>query len=123
MMFGGANASAMRRSQNHRARKPPLSSVAESGRVIHQLINAGIKESHELDLANRFEPLRRHAHAESPDQSFRQRRVENTLGPETLLQASGCAEHAAIDTDIFAEDDNIRIIRQRPSERQIDRVD
>jgi pyruvate dehydrogenase E1 component alpha subunit len=30
---------------------------------------------------------------------------------------------AAIDTDIFTEDHNIRIIHQRPTERQIDRVD
>jgi hypothetical protein len=92
MMFGGANARAMWRAQNHRATKPSLRAVAEPGRVVHQLIYAGIQESHELDLANRFEPLRRHAHAESPDQNFRQRRVENALGAEALLQASGCAE-------------------------------
>ena len=90
--------------------------------MVHQLIDAGIQESHELDFADRPEPLRRHAHAESPDQSFRQRRVENALGTKALLQAGGCAEHAAIDTDIFAEDHNIRIIHKRPSERQIDRV-
>jgi hypothetical protein len=87
------------------------------------LIDAGIQESHKLDFANRFEALRRHADAESPDQSFRQRRVENALGAKALLQASGCAEDAAIDTDIFAEDYNIRIIRQRSSESQIDCID
>jgi hypothetical protein len=91
--------------------------------VVHQLIDAGIQESHELDLANRFEALRRHAHAESPDQNFRQRRVENALGTEALLQASGGAEDAAIDADILSEDHDIRIIRKRPGERQIDRID
>ena len=59
-----ANARAMRRAQNHRATEPTLRSVAEPGRVVHQLIDAGIKESQELDFANRIESLRRHADAE-----------------------------------------------------------
>jgi hypothetical protein len=91
--------------------------------VVHQLIDAGIKESQELDLTDRFETLRRHAHAESTDESFRQRRVENALGAEALLQASGSAENAAVDADILSEDHDIGIIRERPGERQIDRVD
>src|SRR5262249_59021323 len=101
-MLGGANTGAMRRSQTHWARKPPLRSVAEPGGVVHQLIDAGIKESHELDLANRFEPLRRHAHAEPADQRFRQRRVKDALGTEALLQPGGGAEDAAIDADILS---------------------
>jgi hypothetical protein len=91
--------------------------------VVHQLIDAGIKESQELDLTDRLETLRRHAHAESTDESFRQRRVENALGAEALLQASGSAENAAVDADILSEDHDIGIIRERPGERQIDRVD
>src|SRR6516165_9487641 len=100
VMFGSANTGAMRRSQNHWARKPPLRSVAEPGGVVHQLIDAWIKESHELDLADRFEPLSRHAHAESADQRFRQWRVENAFRTKALLQPGGGAENAAINADI-----------------------
>ena len=45
MMFGGTNACAMRRAQNHRAAEPPLGSIAEPGRVVYQLIDAGIQIS------------------------------------------------------------------------------
>ena len=50
-------------------------------------------------------------------------RSKDALGTEALLQASGCTEDPAIDADIFAKDYNIRIIRQRSGESQIDRVD
>src|SRR5215510_11409941 len=118
-MFGGANTGAMRRSQNHWARKPPLRSVAESGGVVHQLVDAGIKESHELDLTNRFEPLSRHAHAESADERFRQRRVENAFGTEALLQPGGGAEDAAIYANILSKHHDIGIICEGPGKRQI----
>ena len=103
--------------------RPPLSAVAEPGRVVSQLIDARIKESHELDLADRFEALRRHAHTKSGDQRFRQWRVENTLGAEALLQTGGGTEYAAIDADIFSKDHDIRIIRQSAGQSQIDCID
>ena len=71
VMLGGTNAGAMRRAQNHRTAEPPLRSVAEPGCVVHQLIDAGIEESHELDLADGLKPLRRHTDAKPADQSFR----------------------------------------------------
>ena len=123
VMLGGTNAGAMRRAQNHRAAQPPLRSVAEPGRVVHQLIDAGIEESHKLDLADGLKPLRRHADAQPADQRFRQRSVENALDTEALLQAGGRTEYAAIDADIFSENHDIGIIRQSAGERQIDCID
>ena len=56
--------------RHHRAAEPPLRAVAESRGVIHQLIDAGIEEPHELDLADRSEALSRHADAQAADQQF-----------------------------------------------------
>ena len=70
MMFGRPNAGAMGRAQNHRAAQPSLRPVAQPGGVIHQLIDAGIQESHELDFADRAQALRRHPDAEAADQQI-----------------------------------------------------
>src|SRR6266851_1638700 len=71
VMFGSANAAAMRGTQNHRTAEPPLCAVAQPRGMVHQLIDAGINKSHELDLADRFQALCRHADAESADKEFR----------------------------------------------------
>src|SRR5262250_797014 len=71
--------------------------------MIHELIDAGIKEPHELDFAHGPEPLRRHADAEPADQEFGERRVDHPLGAEALLQSYGGAEDAAVDPDVLAQ--------------------
>src|ERR1700682_2037985 len=78
--------------------------------MVHQLIDAGINKSHELDLADRLQPLCRHADAESADKEFGKRRIEHAFRSETLLQADGGAEDAAVDSDILAEHDDIGVI-------------
>ena len=85
MVFRGANAGAMRGAQHHRTAEPALRSIPQPRRMVHELIDARIEEPHELDLADRFQPLRRHADAESADQRFRQRRVKNALAAKALL--------------------------------------
>ena len=88
--------------------------------MVHQLIDAWINKSHELDLADRPQPLCRHADAESADKKFGKRRIEHAFRSETLLQSDGCAEDAAVDPDILAEHDDIGVILHRAGERQID---
>src|SRR5438874_3833918 len=106
MMLGRANAGAMRRAQNHWAGEPSLGAVADSGGMIHQLVDAGIQKSHELDLTDGLQPLRRHPDAESADQEFGKRRIKDALRAETRLQTDGRAEDAAIDADILAKHDD-----------------
>src|ERR1700686_722929 len=65
--------------------------------MVHQLIDAGINESHELDLADRLQPLRGHADAESADEEFGKRRIEHAFRSETLLQSDRRAEDTAVD--------------------------
>jgi hypothetical protein len=91
--------------------------------VVHQLIDAGIKKAHELDLAHGLEALRRHADAEPADQELGERRVDHPFGAEALLQTDGGAEDAAVDADVFAENDDIGILLHRAGERQIDGFD
>ena len=54
---------------------------------------------------------------------FGKRRIQHALRPETLLQADGCAEDAAVDADILAEHDDPGVILHRAGERQVDGFD
>src|SRR3977135_2689601 len=107
VICGSANAAPVRCTQNHRTTEPPLCAVAQPRGMVHQLIDAGINKSHELDLADRLQPLRGHADAESADKEFGKRRIEYALRSETLLQSDGGAEDAAVDSNILAEHDHI----------------
>ena len=123
MMFGRPDAGAMGRAQHHRAAQPPLRAVAQPRGVIHQLIDAGIHEPHELYFADRAHALRRHPDAEAADQQFRERRVDHAIRPEPLLQAERRAKYAAVDADILAEHDDVGILLKSAGERQIDGFD
>ena len=91
--------------------------------MIHQLIDARVDKAHELNFADGLEPLRGHADAQSADQEFGERRVDHALGTEALLQAGSGAEHAAIDADILAEHDDVRVVVHGAREREIDGFD
>src|SRR6266487_2249475 len=82
MMLGRTNAPAVRGAQHHGAAQPPLGSVAQPRGVVHELIDAGIKKAHELDLAHGPQPLRRHADAKPADQQLGERGVDHPLGAE-----------------------------------------
>ncbi len=57
MMLGRAYAGATGSAQHHRAAEPSLRAIAQSRGVIHELIDAGVAEAHELDLAHRLQAL------------------------------------------------------------------
>ena len=91
--------------------------------MIHQLIDAGIDEPHELNLADGLEALRRHAHAQPADQQLRERGVDYALGAESLLKPGGGAEDAAVDADVLAEHDDVGIVLHGAGKRQINGFD
>src|SRR5258707_14166699 len=91
--------------------------------MVHQLIDAGIDKSYELDLADWLQSLCRHADAESADKEFGKRRIEHAFRSKTLLQSDGGAEDAAVDSDILAEHDNIGVILHRAGECHVDGFD
>jgi hypothetical protein len=91
--------------------------------MVHQLIDAWIEEAHELNFANRLESLRRHADAQSADQQLGERRIDHALGTEPLLQAHGGAEDAAIDADVLAEQNDVRLLFHGAGQRQVDGFD
>ena len=91
--------------------------------MVHELIDAGIDETHELDFAHGLEPLRRHADAKAADQELGERRVDHPLGAEPLLQSHGGAENAAVDADVLAQHHHVGILLHGAGQRQIDRFD
>ena len=52
-----------------------------------------------------------------------ERRVDHALRPEALLQPDGGAEHAAVDADVLAEHDDVRVLLHGARERQVDGFD
>ena len=73
--------------------------------------------------ATGFSPCVGHADRHAGDQAFGQRRVLHALGAEALLQAGGGAEHAAVDADVLADHDDVRIVLHLPAMRHRDGFD
>ena len=61
--------------------------------------------------ATGFMPCDGQADGEAGDGGFVQRRVEDALGAEALLQAGGGAEHAAVDADVLAQHHDGVVVR------------
>jgi hypothetical protein len=91
--------------------------------MVHKLIDAGIHESHELDLADGPQTLGSHADAKTTDQDFGQRRIKHAFGPEPVLQTERCPEHAAIGPNVLAEEYDIVVLRHGSGQSQVDGLD
>src|SRR3974377_1006477 len=99
-MLGSANAGPVWGAKTQRRGAPSRGAGAQARGVVHQLVEAGIEEPHELDLADRPKALGGHADAQTADQQFGKRRVDDAPGAEALLQALRRAKHAAVDADV-----------------------
>ena len=54
------------------------------------------------------------------DSRFGERRVEDAIRAEAVEQPVGRAEHAAVGTDILADDEHRGVVGHRSGERQVD---
>ena len=91
--------------------------------MVHQLVDRRVDEAGELDLGDRPEALRGEPDRQPGDGVFGEWRIEHALRPKALQEAVGGAEHAALGSDIFAEDEDSAILRHGAGERQIDGLD
>ena len=111
------------RSHRHRrdefARRP----IAQPRRFGDQLIQPRIDVIGELDFRHRAQSVSSHADSGPDDPAFVDRRIEHAGLAMLLLQAMGCAEHAAEITDVLAKHDHIGIAGQHDVERIVDRLD
>jgi hypothetical protein len=93
--------------------------MAQTRSVIDDVIDSGVDEARKLDLGDRLQSHCRHTDCRAGDSSFGDRRIDHSLRTEALLQANRSAKDATVDTDIFAEQYNARIVRHFVGERSI----
>src|SRR5712691_11411992 len=77
--------------------------------MVEDLIVRGGNEPVELKFRDRYQTTRGESHINSGDAILRQRRVEDAVGAEFVLQAAGHLEDPAILPNVLAEDDYLSV--------------
>ena len=98
------NAAARWRTNHHRHRGVPP--VAAFGREVHNLVEAAGNKIGELHLGHRPQPHEARANSRAHDGGFRNRRVHHAPLTEALDEARGHLEGAAVDANIFANQED-----------------
>src|SRR5207249_11372260 len=103
MMLRRVNAAATGAAQNHRTAQTAPRAVAQTGSLIHQLVDGRVDKSGELDFSDRPKVLCGEPDGNPRDGRFGEWGVSHPAGPEALEQIDGCLEHSAVGGHIFAK--------------------
>src|SRR5439155_8327311 len=120
VMLDGADVAAKGNADGDRQRN--ARAVPVLGYVADDLLESRIDETVELDLRNRPEAAQGQADRDTDDRRFCQRRVEDALLAELLLQAVRDPKDAAQRTYVLAKDENVLVARQGIAQREVDRL-
>ena len=112
-----------RRADHQRAAVGAVRAVADLGRLVDDLVVGRVDVVGELDLGDRAEAVHRRADGHPGDAQLGQRRVDDPVGAELLLEAVGGAEDAAVHADVLAEHDHARVALHLFVERLVDGLD
>src|SRR5713101_4554207 len=85
--------------------EPAACPVSHSCDVVEDLVVRGGNEAVKLKFRDRYQTPRGESHIDSGDARLRQRRVEDAVGAEFILQAAGHLEDPAILPHVLAKDD------------------
>src|SRR5438067_2720761 len=105
-MLDGTDPSAVRDPDHDRERQLPHRARSVLGEVRCDLLERRIRETVELHLADRLEPVDRQADPRSDDARLRERCVDDALLAKLLLELVGDTEHAAGLADVLTQDDD-----------------
>ena len=97
--------------------------IAELGQLVDDLIEGRKDEVGELDLRHRAQAVERHADRGADDAGLGQRRVDDALGSELVVQAGGGTEHPAELADVLAEHHHLGLARHLHTKRVVDGLD
>ena len=122
VMFRRMDAAAIGRAEHHRTGQPSTRAGAHPRGMVHQLVDHRIDEAHELDFGDRTEPHGRQPDRQAADQRLRQRRIAHARLAETGDQAFRRPEHAAVYTDILAQQDDGLVFRHGAGQRPVQRL-
>ena len=118
-----ADAAAIGHAHDHLAVKAALRALAIARRVVLDLVEALEGEAGELDLADRLEPVDRHAHRGADDARLREGTVDDAGASEDAMEVLGDAEDAAVDPDVLADDEHVGVALHLLVQRQVERLD
>jgi hypothetical protein len=104
-----ADATAERDPDRDRHPHPPLRAVVHLRQLADDLVEPGVDEAVELDLADRAEAPHRQADRGADDAGLRQRGVDDATLPEVLLQTVGDPEDPAEAADVLPHHDHLRV--------------
>jgi hypothetical protein len=122
MLLDGANATAIRGAHHERAGVPSAGTASVAGGVTPQLMKSLVDEAQKLDLTHRLETVQGHADRRSDDTGLCQRGVDDAIGAELLVEALSDPEYPAVDPDIFAQNNYIRVAGHLLSKGEIERL-
>ncbi len=110
MVFDRADASAAGDPDRHGQADTAPRPVVHLGQLGDDLIEGGVDETVELDLAYRPEPAHRQPDRRPDDRGFRERGVDHPFLAEVGQQPVGDAEDPAEPADVLAHHDDSRIV-------------
>jgi hypothetical protein len=96
--------------------------AAQLGSVIHDLVHCQEGEVDRHQLGHRLQSGHRCSVGGADDHPFGDRRIEDALGPEMVVEALGDGVGAAPDADFFAEDDDALVAFHLLPQRLRDRL-
>ena len=77
--------------------------IVRLGEHVGDLVEGTADEVHELEFSNRAHACKRSSERRANDGHFRDRRIDDALGPKVIDEAFGNFERAAVDTDVLAD--------------------
>ena len=121
--LAAVDAAAAGHADRHRGGEVAGRAVAQARRLGHDLVGRRIEVVGELDLDDRAQAVRAHAHRGTDDAAFGDRRIEHARLAVLLLQAFGAAEHAAEVAHVLAEHHHVGVALEHHVHRRTQRLD
>ena len=106
----------------HRHGDPALVAVMQLGHLGDDLVEGGVHEPVELDLAHRSVAAHGKADGRTDDAGLGQRRVDHPAVAEVTLEPLGDPEHAPELADVLTHQDDLRVALHGPAQPGVQRL-
>jgi hypothetical protein len=120
VVLDGTDAAADRDPDDDRQRDRAEGTGPHLGQLRHDLVERGVHEAVELDLADRPVPAQRHADRGADDPGLGEGRVDDAVLAEVLLQPVGDPEDSAELADVLAHQHDLGVGLHRGAQAGVD---
>jgi hypothetical protein len=122
VVLDGADATAVRNTDGERHGDAALVAVAELRDLGDDLVEGGVDEAVELDLADGSVTAQGEPDGGADDTGLGERRIDDPAVAEVGLESLGDAEHAAELADVLPHEDDLGIVVQGTAEPRVERL-